>query len=61
MLDNSKFGFLPAASESTGVTKTKGKERELSFHPNFIYKGFTSLNKRLLNFIQLTSRTLLKK
>ena len=37
-----KIPMLPV-SRFMGVTKIKGKEREISFHPHFIYEGFTYL------------------
>ena len=34
---------MPAASGYKGINEIKGKKRELSFHPHFIYEGLTSL------------------
>ena len=46
---------FPTAFESKGVTHIRVKDRELLFHPDFIYGGFTSLvlteKKRLKLFV----------
>ena len=46
ILENSKsFPWsLPPASGTNGDTEIKYKELELSFNPQFIYEGFTSLD-----------------
>ena len=49
---------MSPGSGSKGVTDTKEKNHELSFHPHIIDKGFTSLQHCLVKILEKLKNTL---